>query len=379
MLNRMEPWYLRVAAATSFVLILGGTYWYYNRKLKFITSSKYTETSTNQLLQLFHTSSTSSPKTIALLIDNGSLRPASVISLRTMAAELQQRIHDRIPVIAASARISNRITKDEIEKAYSTLDHHNWSMLHHPIEQPLIVETAIQRYYEQGYTHYLIIPAFLGPSETITEYIPQIFKKFLSNSSKNYASLTYIIGKPLVNIPNIEKPITQIDEHTDTRIARILIDHINQVWKNKTYQNPSIAICDHGSPSLEVSQVRNYITNQVQLLAPKVFPTVPRSITACSMERRPEKIYDFNEPLLETLLTTNTNYSSGEIIVSLLFISPGKHAGSNGDIENIIQNSIKENKTKGYSMDITMSPLLNSHPLLMDILVERIEELLTEK
>lgn len=402
-------------AVTSLIIVTGTTYyyWYYHRSLK-----------RSRILTPYTSSSSSSSaheplprRTIALLIDNGSLRPASIITLRNMAAELQQRIDNRIPVIAASARISNRIPVKEIQEAYaanpflfssnisfaSSLSSSSSSAFgttnnndHHPIEQPLIVETAIQRYYAQGYTHYLIVPAFLGPSETITEFIPEVFQKvstlLSSSSSSSFSPITYQVGRPLVNIPpstttstSNNSSLNVIDSSHDTRIARILIDHINQVWEKKQCSTanipPSIAICDHGSPSYEVTAVRNYITHQIQQLQSisNVFPQIPRSITACSMERRPDKIYDYNEPLLERLLVNHPDYKFGNIIVGMLFISPGKHAGNNGDVATIIQNSLDKNTKEGCRAEITMTPLLGTHSLLMDILVERLQEIMEPK
>ena len=54
-----------------------------------------------------------------------------------------------------------------------------------------------------------------------------------------------------------------------------------------------------------------------------------KPVIASSMERRSGAEYDFNEPLLESVLERPELDS---VIVSLLFFSEGRHAGPDGDI-----------------------------------------------
>jgi sirohydrochlorin ferrochelatase len=59
-------------------------------------------------------------------------------------------------------------------------------------------------------------------------------------------------------------------------------------------------------------------------------------VVACSMERRAGAEYDFCEPLLAGVLRSPRARAARLVIVALLFISPGKHAGPGGDIAEII-------------------------------------------
>ena len=48
--------------------------------------------------------------------------------------------------------------------------------------------------------------------------------------------------------------------------------------------------------------------------------------------------YDFNDPLLETALLNVSD--AGPVIVALMFLQPGKHAGAGGDIAEIIAGAV---------------------------------------
>ena len=54
------------------------------------------------------------------------------------------------------------------------------------------------------------------------------------------------------------------------------------------------------------------------------------------MERRDGKQYEFNEPLLENILGSGNFIKN--VILAMLFISPGRHAGKDGDIDQICEN-----------------------------------------
>ena len=86
------------------------------------------------------------------------------------------------------------------------------------------------------------------------------------------------------------------------------------------------------------------------------------------MERRQGASYDFNGQLLEGLLEE----LSGEVVLSMLFISPGRHAGEGGDIAEICQAAESANK----DLTVMVSPLVGEHPKLIAILSQRLENAL---
>ena len=60
------------------------------------------------------------------------------------------------------------------------------------------------------------------------------------------------------------------------------------------------------------------------------------------MERRPDPQYDFNNPLLETLLEQWHQEGVSEVVVSQFFLLPGRHAGPDGDLAEICQPFIEK-------------------------------------
>ena len=148
------------------------------------------------------------------------------------------------------------------------------------------------------------------------------------------------------------------------RIPRkILREHIRE--QLEAGEGTRIAIVDHGSPNPEVCEVRNLVTAQVrEMLGNDVL-----AVEACSMERREGAEYDFNEPLLANLLA-QPGWKEGPVVIGMLFIAPGRHAGENGDVVNICRAA-----RNAGSGGIKITRLLGQHPLLIDILVDRASSL----
>ena len=89
-------------------------------------------------------------------------------------------------------------------------------------------------------------------------------------------------------------------------------------------------------------------------------------VAACSMERRPGEEFAFNEPLLENLLARE-GWRDEPVIVALLFIGPGKHAGPDGDVAQIVR------RVRAEKMDtVRFTRVMGAHPRLGEILAERL-------
>ena len=85
------------------------------------------------------------------------------------------------------------------------------------------------------------------------------------------------------------------------------------------------------------------------------------------MERRPEPEYDFNEPLLERAFD-QPGFDAGPVIVAMLFLSPGRHAGPAGDIARICAAA----EQRHPKLRTVMTDLVGLHPGLIPILVDRV-------
>jgi sirohydrochlorin ferrochelatase len=109
--------------------------------------------------------------------------------------------------------------------------------------------------------------------------------------------------------------------------------------------------------------VREHLARQLRT---RLGPTV-RGVLAASMERRPESEYDFNEPLLERAFD-RPGFDAGPVIVAMLFLSPGRHAGPDGDIARICADA----QQRHPGLRIVMTDLVGRHPGLIPILVDRV-------
>jgi sirohydrochlorin ferrochelatase len=214
-----------------------------------------------------------------------------------------------------------------------------------------IFEPFVLKKLEEGVRKFHVTPMFFGPSAAILEYMPQRVEVMRAD----WPDLEVYISPCVVNL----------DHKSDERMAQILIDQIHKTREQRGFKSPSIALVDHGAPRIKVTEVRNLLGEQVRrLLAEDEFPHV----VACSMERRDGDEYAFNEPLLERVI--GTDGFQNEVIVSMLFASPGRHAGPGGDVAKIC-----EEAAESYpDLQWQMTELVAAHDGIIDILADRFKE-----
>lgn len=202
-----------------------------------------------------------------------------------------------------------------------------------------IFEPALAQRLKGRQTEFLVVPLFFGPSRALTEYLPERIAFWAAQ----HPAFRVRVAAPLFR-------------EDDDRLARILADQVRA--------GPAgcrrVALVDHGSPVLAVTAVRDALARQLQvLLGPE------RRVEACSMERRSDPEYDFNEPLLENLLLRPE--WAGDVVVALQFLLPGRHAGPNGDIARICRKA----EAQRPALRAHPTPLVGAHPALIDILADR--------
>ncbi|HEY0943642.1 MAG TPA: cobalamin biosynthesis protein CbiX, partial [Opitutaceae bacterium] len=90
---------------------------------------------------------------LCFLFDNGSLRAASTLSLRGVAAALSTRID--APVRAVSLLHSSAIDPAELDG-----------------EPAELLEPALDAYFASGGRSAVLLPLFFGPSAALTDYVP---------------------------------------------------------------------------------------------------------------------------------------------------------------------------------------------------------------
>ncbi len=264
------------------------------------------------------------------LVDNGSLSPTATIQLRELAKQLSLlSSHD---IQAVSLLHSHKVPKEQVGNIEVT-----------------IVKRAMKQAIKSGQIEFIIVPLFLGPSLAITQYLPEVIDSFRQDNPDLHVQ----IAAPLCG-HSIEQP--------DIRLAKILQAHVQELTQSISRSKLEIALVDHGTPIKAVNVIRNKVAGQLSIL-------LQRNIIACSMERRVGNEYDFNEPLLENL-DQISNCSGGQLILAMFFLLEGRHAGPNGDVVEIAGDLVK----RGVYTSIKMTSLLGAHPLLLEILNDRLQE-----
>lgn len=252
-----------------------------------------------------------------LLVDNGSLRPEATLELRRLSAEVAQLLGQ--PVHPVSVLHSHKIDPALLDG------------------QPAVIfEQAVQLAKTDGIDELLVLPLFIGPSRAITEYLPQVF----ADAQPGAMKLTI-------------RPTLYGEDGAE--LLDILADQILHTPGDA--DKDTILLCDHGSPIIEVTRVRDALARD--LSAEMDIP--PSRLIACSMERREGPEYAFNEPLLATALQR----APGDVIILMLFLLPGRHAGPDGDVATIA----KEHAKPGGQ--VRMSPLLAKHPSMSQLIAKR--------
>lgn len=267
-----------------------------------------------------------------LLIDNGSSRPDSTLNLRRIAKALSDQ----------SGKLIHPVSLQHANKA--------------PIEAldgipAHVLETFLEQQLAQGETRFLLLPLFYGKSRALTSFVPDVYQRLQATHSDFE-----------VEIADVLYPLPQ----GESKLVQLLLNNIQQTAEKHQIQADHIILVDHGSPIPQVAQVRIDLATQLQTELPR------QTLSDACMERRKSKQYDFNGILLEDELVTIAEKANDEtvnVIVSLLFTSPGTHAGEGGDIAMICEAASQQHP----HLNIYLTPLVGESPILIDILIDRIK------
>ncbi len=255
-----------------------------------------------------------------LLVDNGSYEPAATLALRGLAQEVGKLIGH--PVHPVSTMHSTKIDPALLGGVPA-----------------VIFEDAVRLAKLDGIDELVVLPLFIGPSRAITEYLPKVF------ADAQPGKMKLRIREPLFGDAGAE-------------LTSMLIDNLKSTgW---TKGSGTVLLCDHGSPILEVTVCRNSLATQLR----NQLSLEDGELIGCSMERREGPEYAFNEPLLQNAL--GLTKLKGDTVILMLFLLPGRHAGSDGDVATIA----KEHAPADIQ-SWKISPLLGTHPLLPQVLAAR--------
>jgi sirohydrochlorin ferrochelatase len=265
-----------------------------------------------------------------LLVDNGSSRPDSTLNLRRLSARLAERVGE--PIRPVSLLHADRVAAERLNGQ--------------PAE---ILAPTLRRLVSEGVRDLRLLPLFFGPSRALTQFVPEMAAEVAAECGP----FRLEIAPELCPLPGGEP-----------RLVEILADNLDAVARSAGIAPKRVVLVDHGSPIAEVTAVRRWLALG---LAGRLGPDV--RLEEAVMERRPGPEYDFNGPLLEDLLSrlAETDRET-PILLSMLFLSAGRHAGSDGDIAQICVGI--ERRFPG--MRIEVAPLVGSHPGLIEILASRL-------
>ena len=276
-----------------------------------------------------------------LLFDNGSLRPDATFALRVIAKNLSKQLGMRVEGV--SLLHSHKIDAEKLNGEPATI---------------------IRRRFKLGISneehHFICLPLFLGPSLAITDYLMELIEE----AKLLCPEIEILVAPPLAGWDV---------NHPDQRLAWILADQVNGlIEQNGLRRSTNLVLVDHGSPIEKLSILRNTVTNQLRkLLADSV-----STATACSMERRDGDAYAFNDPLLETISfeQLSTEKTLETLVVAMFFLLPGRHAGEDGDVDDILQGLVNDGKIKNFFK----TDLIANHPLIYSILKDRVMSVLKD-
>ena len=234
---------------------------------------------------------------VCFLFDNGSLRAASTLSLRETARLLALELG--VEVRAVSLLHSSAVDPSGLDGKPAQL-----------------LEAALTNYLEQnGLAEAVLLPLFFGPSGALTGYVPERLAALAAKFPQAHLRLARWLVDPA---------------ESDTRIAQALAEAIQRVIVTKNPIRPKVVLVDHGSPQPAVTAVRNFLGQQLQNL----LADAAEAVAVASMEKRPGPEFAFNDPLLAERLRTPP-FDHGDVVVALQFLSPGRHAGAEGDVAQI--------------------------------------------
>jgi sirohydrochlorin ferrochelatase len=249
---------------------------------------------------------------IVALIDNGSLEPAAYRNLRVVAGKLSKRTG--VAVRAVSWKHSDRIAPDALD------DTPAWT-----------IGSFLRALVALGQREFIFIPFFISPQGAIGSALLRDIEAL----QRELGCFEFSFAAGLAErgiIPTI----------VASRVRETIAAH------RKIFgRPPPVVLVDHGGPSAESAAVRDQLAAHVQRELGDEIGT----LAAASMEGA-------HGPLLADQLNA-PGFAGRNVIVAPLFLSPGRHAGANGDITRICDSSPAR---------CIRTELVGTHPLVVEAL-----------
>lgn len=255
---------------------------------------------------------------IVALIDNGSLDPAAHRNLRRVASALSSQVG--LPVRAVSWKHSDRVALESLD------DTPAWTL-----------DGFVRSFVALGQREFVFVPFFISPQGAIGSAL-----------RRDIESLQAVIER-------FEFTFTEGLAERGV-LSAIAVDRIRETIRQQSLSQPPVVVVDHGGPSAASAAVRDEIAAAIRNEGGREFGPV----IAASMEGA-------HPPLLTDALRSPQIAQRGAV-VSLLFLSPGRHAGPQGDVARICAES---------EASCHLTELIGTHPLAIEALAAALQHTLS--
>lgn len=262
------------------------------------------------------------------LIDNGSLEPAATRNLRVVAASISAAVE--VPVMPISWKHSDRIPLEALDgdPAGTTL------------------APFMQTQLAAGERQFVFVPFFISAQGAIGSALRGDLEIFRTPETPFELTFTRSLADSGV-------------------IAQIVASRVRSTIALAALDHPPVIVVDHGGPSPASAKLRDQIADEVCLLLGGDVGTV----AAASMEGED---HPHNRPLLVDQLRT-PGFDRGDLVVALLFLSPGRHAGAGGDVARICGAA----EDAAPELRCHLTDLVGTHPLAADTLAAALRDTLS--
>ena len=264
--------------------------------------------------------------TIAL-IDNGSLEAEAHKNLRAVAAAISEQTGETVH--AVSWKHSDRVAKEKLDGISATT-----------------LGPWLHQFLECGEREFIFIQFFISEQGAIGSAL----NADLEAIRKEYGPFEFVVTVGLAST---------------SALTDIAADRIRTAAT--PLGKPAVIVVDHGGPSPASARLRNRIAQTLKL----ALGSSVADLAAASMESPEGDQYAFNKPLLADILKT-PGFNAGNVVIAPLFLSPGRHAGPNGDLRKIAHAA--ELESKGLSC--TFADLIGTHPFAVEALAKALKNTL---
>ena len=246
------------------------------------------------------------------LVDNGSLAPAAHLALRAAAAALGGLAGAEVE--AVSWRHSDRIAADRLGGTPA------WTL-----------GPWLKGALEGGERSFLFVPFFISAQGAIG------------------SALRGEIDAALAAFPGAGARFTAGLAEAGI-LPGIVADRVREAVAARGLSDPAVVLVDHGGPSPASAALRDAVAAQLRVL----LGGGARAVVAASMEAPDGERFAFNRPLFAEVLA-RAPFDTGAVVAAPLFLSPGRHAGPEGDLARIAAQAAP-------GREVTFAGLVGSHP-----------------